>query len=184
MENPIWSYIFGPPAKNKALIELLKDLPVFEGVTTKELVQIERGLHQRRYVKDETVFEEGIPGAGMYIVEQGEILIRKSSGEGFIQLATIGQRSFFGEMALLDEIPRSASAIAARETTLLALPQPYLDDLKERNPKLALKIVNNIAKLVCKRLLKANCKLEEMQCKLASTAASRSNGEYIHASAS
>lgn len=185
MEHPIWSYIFGPPKEKKAMIELLKALPVFEGLTQRELTQIERGLHQREYKRGETVFEEGMPGAGMYIVKEGEIDIRKKGADGVhIQLATITQRSFFGEIALLDEIPRSASAVANADSTLLAFPQPYLDELRDRNPKLALKILTNIARLVSKRLVKANSNLEEMQEKLHSVSVSDHTGEHTHASAS
>ncbi|MFP4418409.1 MAG: Crp/Fnr family transcriptional regulator [Chitinivibrionales bacterium] len=185
MDHPIWSYFFGPPKENKAMVELLKALPVFDGVSNKELIQIERGLHQRRYKKGETVFEEGMPGAGMYIIKEGEITIRKKAGEeNDIELASIPQRSFFGEIALLDDIPRSASAVAACDSILLALPQPYLEELRDRNPKLAIKIITNIARLVSRRLVKANSNLEEMQQRIKPGSVSQADGELKHASAS
>lgn len=167
MDNPIWTYFFGPPKEKQALIELMKSLPAFEELTQNELICVERTIHQRHYVANEKVFGEGKPGAGMYIVKEGEVVITKRiDHEKEIDLAVIRENNFFGEMALIDEMPRSASAIARVNTTLLALCKPDLENIMERNPKVAIKIMNNIAKLICKRLVKANENLEILQKKL------------------
>ncbi|MBD3393144.1 MAG: cyclic nucleotide-binding domain-containing protein [Chitinivibrionales bacterium] len=167
VDNPVWAYVFGPPKERKAMIELLKSLPAFEGLSTNELIQVDRMLHERRYTAGEMVFEEGMPGAGMYIVKEGEVAIRKKLDEGrTIQLALIQERHFFGEMALLDEMPRSASGYATRDTVLLSFCEPDLEKLTERNPRLANKILTNISRLVCKRLVRANENLEVLQSQL------------------
>jgi CRP-like cAMP-binding protein len=167
MENAVWGYIFGPPKEKKAMIDMLRALPAFEGLSSNELVQIERMLHQRRYSAGEAVFEEGMPGAGMYIVKEGEVAIRKRVDDNHaIELAAIGSQNFFGELALLDETPRSASAYASRESVLLALSGPDLEKIRDRNPKLALKVIGNVARLVCKRLVRTNEHLESVQKKL------------------
>ncbi len=143
---------------------MLRALPAFEGLSTNELVQIERMLHQRRYSAEEVVFEEGMPGAGMYIVKEGAVVIRKKVDDRqSLELAVIGERNFFGELALLDESPRSASAYASKESVLLALSGPDLDKIVDRNPKLALKVIGNVARLVCKRLVRTNEHLEHAQ---------------------
>jgi len=167
VENPIWSHFFGPPKEKRALIELMKLLPAFEELTTKELIGVERIIHQRNYREGEKVFDEGMPGAGMYIVKEGEVVIRKIiDSDKKIDLAVIKENNFFGEMALIDEMPRSASATAIKNTTLLAFCKPDLENIKERNPKVAVKIIANIAKLVCKRLVKANENLEMLEKKI------------------
>jgi len=161
MDNPIWAYIFGASEVNKPLLELMKTIPAFDGLTTHELVTIERVIHQRFYKAGEMVFGENMPGAGMYIVKSGEISIRKKvEGCKEIELALITDHNFFGEMALIDEIPRSASAVVVKDAVLLAFCKPDLENVLDRNPKLALKIVFNIARLLCKRLVKANDNLE------------------------
>jgi len=167
VENPVWAYVFGPPKERRAMIALLRSLPAFEDLGTNELVQIERMLHERRYSAGEMVFEEGMPGAGMYIVKEGEIAIRKKlDGGRSIELAVVDERHFFGELALLDEMPRSASCYATKDSVLLSLCKPDLEKLNERNPRLANKILGNISRLVCKRLVKANENLETLQAKL------------------
>lgn len=167
MDNPIWSYIFKAPKEKRAAIELLQSLPAFEGLGVKDLVQIERIIHQRSYRAGEVVFDEDMPGAGMYIITDGEVVVKKRIDvHRTIDLAVIKERHFFGEVALIDEIPRSASVVAVKDTVLLAFCKPDLENIIERNPKVALKIINNIARLICKRLVKANENLEIMQRKL------------------
>ncbi|MBN1577669.1 MAG: cyclic nucleotide-binding domain-containing protein [Chitinispirillaceae bacterium] len=167
MDNPVWSFFFRPPQEKMVNIELMKELPVFESLTTGELVQIERVLHERHYGPGEVVFNEGEPGAGLYIIKKGEISIRKKiAGSNDIQLAVIPERSFFGELALLDEIPRSASAIAVTPTILYGFSKPDLEHLLERNQRLGIKIILNLSKLVSRRLVKSNENLEEVQAEL------------------
>ncbi|MBN1983843.1 MAG: cyclic nucleotide-binding domain-containing protein [Chitinivibrionales bacterium] len=167
MDHPLWGYFFRPPKEKKDIIELLKELPAFEGLTENELITIERNLHHRQYRPAEPVFCEGVPGAGLYIVKEGEVSIRKKLDDTKeLELALITSRHFFGEMALIDEMPRSASAIAKTATTLLAFSQPDLENIKERNPKLALKIMSNIARLLCQRLVKSNENIENLEKKL------------------
>ena len=164
MDNPIWAYIFGPPKEKQTMIELLKELPVFEGLSQRELIAIERIIHQRRYNAGEMIFGEDMLGAGMYIVKEGEVAITKKVNKNKeIELAVIGERNFFGEMALIDEMPRSASAKAKKDTVLFAFCKPDLENIMERNPKVAAAIITNIARLVCKRLVKANENLEALE---------------------
>jgi CRP-like cAMP-binding protein len=167
MDNPIWSFFFRPPQEKMANIDLMKELPVFELLSTGELVQIERVLHERHYSPGEVVFNEGEPGAGLYIVKKGEISIRKKiAGGEDIELALIHERSFFGELALLDEIPRSASAVALSPAILYGFSKPDLEHLLERNLRLGIKIVLNLSKLVSRRLVKSNENFEAVQAEL------------------
>jgi len=170
MQNPLWGYIFGPPKEKKTVIELMQQLPVFAGCSIKELVIIERFLHQRRYQAGEKIFTEGEPGAALYIIESGNVAITKAVQEQeAVQLAVIQERSFFGEMALLDEVPRSASATCINETRALAFSKPDLGKLVERRPKTGVTILQNVSRLVCQRLVQTNHQLELLQSQSAAT---------------
>lgn len=169
MSNPLWANIFGIPREKRALIEVLGTLPAFEGLSPNEIAQVERGIHERRFKAGEIVFDENLPGAGMYIVRQGEVVISKQLADGrVLELAVVAEKSFFGEMALIDEMPRSATATARGETVLYAFCKPDLENLLDRNPRLAAKIVNNVAAMVCKRLVKSNEQLERLEARLGS----------------
>ncbi len=81
----------------------------------------------------EVVFELGDEGDAFYMVVRGGIRITR----GEIELAVLGSREGFGEMAILDQGTRSASATAAEETTLLRIDQNSFDRLVEQNPAVA-----------------------------------------------
>lgn len=166
MHNPVWSCFFPSTQKKEITVELLKIIPVFESLSTRELVQVERVLHERVYKTGEKVFNEGEPGAGMYIVKNGEIAITRQHEGKSIQLAMIQERSFFGEIALLDEIPRSASATATMETVLFGFSKPDLENILERNLRLGCKILENLSRIISRRLLKANENVEALQSEL------------------
>ncbi len=164
MQNSIWAYFFRSKKNERSLPDFLSELPIFEGLSGGQLKQVSRILHERTYAKGETVFNEAEPGAGLYIIESGRVAITKhiEGGEPSV-LAEIEEGSFFGELALIDEIPRTATAIAFEETVLLAFPKPDLDRLVSRQPQLAVKILYNLSRLVAKRMIHANENLRKLQ---------------------
>ena len=117
MNNPLWAYIFKSKRDEVPLTEMLATLPIFENLSRSQIKQVTRSLHERSYAKGETVFNESEPGAGLYIIDSGSIEITKQLEDSNpIVLAEFVAGNFFGELALIDEIPRSATAIAAEET--------------------------------------------------------------------
>jgi CRP/FNR family cyclic AMP-dependent transcriptional regulator len=136
MDNPLWSPVRFSSGQNDLLM-VLGRLPVFEGLSRNELRLVERMLHERRYKKGETVFNEDEPGAGMYIIISGEVGITRKMDDGKeLSLAIVKEHNFFGELALLDEIPRSATAKAISEAVLFAFSKPSLETVCRRNPRL------------------------------------------------
>lgn len=70
---------------------------------------------------NDVLFRQGDPGHEAYIVEDGEIVIERAAGGRREKLGTIGKGGMFGEMALIDGLPRMADATAVRDTTLLVV---------------------------------------------------------------
>ena len=104
------------------------------------------------------------PGAGLYIIKSGRVAISKQIQHASpVQLAEFVAGNFFGELALIEEIPRSATAKAVENTKLLAFPKPDLDRLIERQPQLAVKILYNLSRLVAQRLILANQNVGRLQ---------------------
>jgi general secretion pathway protein D len=115
------------------VLAALKQVPLFENLSARELKKIARLLHERTYRPGEVIFREGDPGAGMFIVRKGKVNIVIRRPDGSEQLLTpIEERQFFGEMALLEAAPRSASAVAAEKSELLGFFEPDLESLIER----------------------------------------------------
>ena len=164
VRNPIWSYIFSSKRDEPTLVDLLDGLPIFEGLSRTQLKTVSRVLHERAYGEGEMVFNEREPGAGLYIIKSGRVAVTKhiEGGEPML-LAEFVAGNFFGELALIDEIPRSATATVVESGTLLAFPTPDLDRLVARQPQLAVLILKNLARLVARRLLQANRNFESIQ---------------------
>lgn len=110
------------------------------------------------YLAGQEIFAEGSRGDMMYVILEGEVEILKSAQAGSAKvLSTLGKGEFFGEMALIDESPRSASAVAKVDTKLLGMNESVLDTYILTNPEFASKMIRNLAK----RLRGANKLIEQ-----------------------
>ncbi|OQX95414.1 hypothetical protein B6I21_05575 [candidate division KSB1 bacterium 4572_119] len=167
-KNSYWENIFEKNGKVQIKHSIiLKKVPIFSDLKKSELREFERIIHQRRYKKDEVVFYEGEPGLGMYIIESGTIKIFKDYDNKLKEeLATLFTGDFIGEMALLDESPRSATAVANEETKLIGVFRPDLFDLLEKKPRLGNKILLKLAQMIAERLRFNNVELQEIKLKL------------------
>jgi CRP/FNR family transcriptional regulator, cyclic AMP receptor protein len=161
--SKFWENFFKFREKQKNRIEtILLKIPVFHELTPHELKTIQRILHQREYKQSEVIFAEGDIGLGMYIIEKGIVQIG-CKNEHHI-LAELVEGDFFGELALLDDAPRSASAVAKTSASLLCFFKPDLLDLIERNPKLGSKILFRLAWTIGERLKSTNQQVKELMC--------------------
>src|SRR5215831_12269576 len=107
----IWSNIFRLGPRDRALAEILQHIPLFSDLTPKELRILEKVVHKRTYLPSETVFVGDEPGAGMYVIRSGRIdIVLQHQSETPMLLAELEPGDFFGEMALLGDSARSATA--------------------------------------------------------------------------
>jgi CRP/FNR family transcriptional regulator, cyclic AMP receptor protein len=140
--------------KEAEICNVLKNMPIFQDLSRREIAAVLRILHEREYQPEEVIFRENEPGLGMYIIETGQVAIVSEAGK--LQLSELGDGSFFGEISLLDAAPRSASAVAKSQCRIFGFFQPDLYGLIERNPALGIKIVLGLSRLVCERLRQTN----------------------------
>lgn len=113
----------------------------------------------RTYAPGDYIFQEGEKGNVMYILLKGSVELRKKVERGEKCLKVVDTpNDFFGEMALVDEQPRSASAIAATETQLVEVDQPTFENLIVTNGKFALKII----KILSDRIRHSNVQISEL----------------------
>jgi CRP-like cAMP-binding protein len=114
-------------------------------------------IHKRNYLAGEIIFYQGDSGIGLYIIRDGEVVISRESEEGDkVVLAVFQKGDFFGELALIDNDKRSASAIAQTDTKLSVIFKPDLDEFIEKYPKKGIKILEGIAEITAMRLRKLN----------------------------
>jgi CRP-like cAMP-binding protein len=125
---------------------------------------VERILHRRIYKEKEVLFKEGDPGVGMYIIEKGRVNIVLGTEEKL--LASLSNGEFFGEIALLSEIPRTATAVAVMESSILGLFQSDLFGLLETNPGMGNKILLKLAQMIADRLRFSNIENQQLKEKI------------------
>lgn len=114
--------------------DFLKGVPMFAELPDKDLKSLASLSKLVTIQAGESLFEEGDPGDSAYVIESGQIEITKlSDGEGVL-ISLVGPGDVIGEMALLDEAPRMASARATATTNLLAISQQQLDELLNSSP--------------------------------------------------
>lgn len=144
---------------------LLQNIPLFDGLSRKELSAVESILHRREYDPEEILFHQGNPGVGMYIIQEGTIdILYEPTGD---TLAELTDGDFFGELALLNETPRSATAISRADSVLYGLFRPDLLDLVERDPSLGVQILLRMGQVLSERLIHTNEQVQELRERLA-----------------
>jgi len=165
MESPIWGNgLFKKKNKEDNIFTTLKKVPIFSDLTPKELTEVEKIVHRRRYKKNETIIHAGDPGLGMYIIVNGSVeIVEEDEKAGKRTLAKLSDGSFFGDMALLDEDPRSASAIALVDSDIMGFFRPDFLDLIYRKPKLGIKVLLALARVIGERLRHTNELLAKIQ---------------------
>lgn len=132
-------------------IEDLKGLNLFKRLTTREVRELDELLHERSYLKDEVIFDEGDAGLGLFIVLSGRVKII-SSHSALQRLAPEFRRGeFFGELALFEEVERTARAVAAEPTLVLALFRTEFFSLLERDRGMGVKILFELSRTVVLR---------------------------------
>jgi len=102
----------------------------------------------RTYPKDAMIFSEGQPGEELYIIQRGSVKIVKIVDNNEVLLAVLKQGDIFGEMALLESKPRSASAIAYEDCTVLAVNRENFERMVGSQPQ----IITRLTQLLAERI--------------------------------
>src|SRR5437868_14582785 len=116
------------------LPDVLRTMDIFEELSNQDLEQVSRLVRERRAPENAVLFRQGDSGDTMYIVKEGRIKIVTADSVGRERvLAFYGEGGFFGEMAVLTGAPRTATAVAATNCSLLALRKEDFDKLLSSN---------------------------------------------------
>lgn len=135
----------------------LKSLDLFQDLRDGDLGRLAQALHARTYHAGETIFLEGDIGRALFVLETGKIdLTKKTSSGEQRKIFTVQPGEFFGEMALLEQLPRTASAVAAERSRLFLLYRSKLDTLLTANPRIGAVIMTHLAQLLSARLRKTS----------------------------
>jgi CRP/FNR family cyclic AMP-dependent transcriptional regulator len=122
---------------DRTAIEALRRCPLFAPCPEAVLGDVGRRLRHRHFRRNEVIFHQGDPGDALHVITSGAVKIVLPSPEGEEAIiATLRAGDFFGELALLDDEPRSATATAVEPTETLSLPRAVFRELLDAHPEL------------------------------------------------
>ncbi len=118
--------------------EFLKRVSMFEDLDNRSLEALANAAIEQRYEKGQEIVRQGDVGVGAFIIRSGKVDVIQEKGGKETKIATLGPGEVFGEMALLDEFPRSATVRASEPTTCLGLQRWHFRGILESHPQIAL----------------------------------------------
>jgi len=136
--------------------DVLKRVPLFSDLSDAELARFAEVTREREYPKNSVILFEDDPGDALYIVSTGQVKVVLIGEDGReVILSVLGDGDFFGEMALIDDEPRSAHVIAMRDSQLLVLRRDDFQAQLVAQPKIGLKLL----RVLVQRLRRADEKI-------------------------
>lgn len=140
--------------KMKKKIDFFSRISIFNGLKNYDVGVLVTAMYRRTYEPGEVICPEGETGKALFIIMDGEVVISRKGGllreEKVISRLKSGD--FFGEMALLEEKPRSATAKAVSASEIYIIYKANFDGMIKKNPKIGMQVIRNIAVILSARL--------------------------------
>ena len=146
----------------QSLAESLLYVPIFSELPQNVIDEIASVGHQKSYDKNETIFIEDDPGTALFFIITGKVKISRTSDDGReVILSIISENDFFGEMAILDGMSRSASVIATENTELYIIKREDFLQLIKKHPEVSIALLKELTN----RLRAADMKIKSLSLK-------------------
>lgn len=139
---------------DEARVKLLRQCPLLVGFHEGQLESLFNMIQVEEYKHGDVIIEEGSPGESVYILINGSVDVEKMTEEGTPALLTslASPGDYFGEMAIVDVRPRSATVRARGKTELVSISKETFFTLFDEYPELMILVPSNIAKILADRL--------------------------------
>lgn len=140
--------------------ETLGRVDLFSTLTKKELQVLAKSSQERSYSAGTTLVSQGDAGVGLYVIESGKVRITQAvdPDKAEEELGVVGEGEVLGEMALLDDLPRSATVTAIEDVRALLLPVWEFRSILRNHPDIALKLLA----VLSRRLRKAEARQQDL----------------------
>lgn len=143
------------------VLSILKELDIFSDLDFQSLRDLRNLCEQKVFEGGEVIFEEDSLGNSMMVITSGEVRIsQKSDSDTEEALVILKKGDLFGEMALVDDLPRSAVAIAHTNVIVLEIARDKFMRFIEEDPKSGVNILIKLAKILSSRLRETDTKLK------------------------
>lgn len=144
--NTLWQYLFNKRSSN--LILLLKKSPLFHSFNRKEVLLFLKFMHLRKYQNNELFFSEKKQSNGIYFIKSGKVKIISENKE----ITTLRTGEFFNDLNILDDSIDHSTAIASEDSEILVIFKVDLLELIDKYPKVAIKFLINLNRIIKTRL--------------------------------
>jgi len=142
-------------------IDILKNVSLFRDLEYHAVKELAYLFSERVFQRGETIFEENDLGNSLLVIISGEVRItQRGNVSGEETLTVLKQGDFFGEMALLEDLPRSATAIAHGDAFIMEIGGERFLRFVEKDPASGVKILITLAKRLSARLREADGKIK------------------------
>ena len=139
----------------EGLDDFLRTVPLFKDLDKKHRNQIAKTVFARTFGPGETIVREGEPGVGVFMIRSGKVEVIKESGDEPEVVNTLGAGDVFGEIALLTDLPRTATVRATEQTELLGLTAWNFRAELQKSPDLAYQML----RVTARRLAESDARL-------------------------
>jgi CRP/FNR family cyclic AMP-dependent transcriptional regulator len=139
----------------EGLDDFLQTVSLFKDLDKKHRNQIAKTVFSRSFAPGETIVREGEPGVGVFMIRSGKVEVIKESGDEPEVVNTLGKGDVFGEIALLTDLPRTATVRAVEQTELLGLTAWNFRAELQKSPDLAYQML----RVTARRLAETDARL-------------------------
>ena len=144
----------------KSDLDFFRRSPLFHGLPAASIDQLVDIAEVRRHSSGDPVVEEGTEGDAIFLLYSGEVSVSVEANKGRVHLATLRHKgAFFGEIAVVDPGPRSATVTSETDAVLLSIRLRDLEHLFVREPQAHIAVLGNIARVLAQRLRDTNAQL-------------------------
>jgi len=126
-------------------VELLRNIPLFAKLEPSKLKLLAFTSERITYEADQVLFRQGDVGDAAYIIVDGSAKVLVETGEGEIEVATLGRNDFVGEIAILCDVPRTATVRASSQTVTLRITKDLFFRLVTEFPQMSVEIMRELA---------------------------------------
>ena len=156
-KSSFWANLFKTTANINDLYDIIKNTPLFKNLSRSNFKHLYELLHHRSFQTNEYIFYQGDPGNALYIIVEGSIKISQTSDDEIeIPLVELNSGDFLGELALIDDDIRSASAVALSSTKIAVIFKSDLDSFMKKYPNAGVEIMKNMSHILSTRIKSLN----------------------------
>jgi len=140
----------------------LAKLKNFAEFRTSELETLVSVSERVKYAVGDTIVKEGSPSDSMFVILSGKVAITHGDGDRAVPLAELTEGDFFGELALVDNEPRSASCTVVEDCEVLVIAQTTVGVLAGASPRAAIKLLVAVGRSLARRLRAGNRRISDL----------------------